>query len=463
MYRRKFIIAVLLIAFCGLAFTAAILILKSFKLAVVTYILGLGGIMLFAEPFTGLVNYLLFLYLRPQEFLTGFKGLPIMLMIGGASLIVAVVHMSLRRRFFVKYPQDYLMLWLLVAIVLSHLAHFYIAGAVESTSQFLSRVAMYFLFTTLVTTIPKLRITMVTLVILTLYQAGQGIYQYFSGSGIAGQSLIRERIQGVGTFGDPNVLAMTFLMVVPYLYFAFLERATFMRRAVILLATVIIVYALYLTNSRGGFLSFAFLGALLFSRRYGVRAGAIGGVALVLLILAFGPSRMHELSQHEESAYGRIEAWAAGMDMIQSNPIFGVGAMAYTDHFFREAHNSFVQVVAELGIFGAIPWLMLLVLSMKHLQFIRRNEDGRAPPELRLYADSIFYGMAGFAVGAFFISRAYADLMYILVGMAVAVMGIYTSSTGQRYVLIERRDFVQTIALMFGLLILLKVYLLFYW
>ena len=100
-----------MLVICAVATGASLMLLQSFKMATVIYVLGIGGVMLILEPFLGLLNYLIFLYIRPQEFIPGFKGLPIMLMLGGATLAIAALQLAMRRRFFIRMPHDYILIW----------------------------------------------------------------------------------------------------------------------------------------------------------------------------------------------------------------------------------------------------------------------------------------------------------------------------------------------------------------
>jgi hypothetical protein len=66
----------------------------------------------------------------------------------------------------------------------------------------------------------------------------------------------------------------------------------------------------------------------------------------------------------------RLEAWANGLEMFKSAPLFGIGFNAFTDLYEITAHNSFVLCLAELGLLGSTLWLALLVTTTTGLNRI---------------------------------------------------------------------------------------------
>jgi hypothetical protein len=65
----------------------------------------------------------------------------------------------------------------------------------------------------------------------------------------------------------------------------------------------------------------------------------------------------------------RTVIWAAGMEVFRDHPFLGVGAGAYSPATVKIvnipliAHNTFVSVLVELGVFGP-PMLLMLLASM---------------------------------------------------------------------------------------------------
>ncbi len=465
MDNRKLIVAAIMLLSCFLAFALTYLLIQSPKIAIMGYVGVLGMAMIFAEPFIGLVNYLLFLYIRPQEYVAGMVGMPIMLLIGVATLGLMIFHMAVKYRGLplTRAPQNLLMLWFLAALGASHMAHLYLNGALQSMQNFIPTLVMYLLITNLVVNTKKLRFTINLMVVLTIVLAASGIVQFYTGTGFGGQEMYKgTRIQGVGIFSDPNDLALALVIVLPYLFLKLSEPSRAWEKILAAAAMLVLVYALYLTSSRGGMLAFGALMLILFSRRFGVGPGIILGGALMMAVFVVVP-RMMTISTDEASSYGRVQAWGVGLDLFEEFPLFGVGQGSFTEYHFRTAHNSFVLCAAELGTFGLFPWIMLIYLSIKNNHFVSRNTASAHMQEVTIYADTVRYGLIAFALGAYFLSRTYSELLFVLVGLSVATTRLFVDGSGEKYKLVERKDFVYTFMLMVAAWAFTKGFLYFAW
>src|SRR5690606_13952047 len=129
------------------------------------------------------------------------------------------------------------------------------------------------------------------------------------------------------------------------------------------LPAAILLYALWLTRSRGGMLGLSVVLAYSMLQRTGpVRAG-IAVAAFAMAVIATGATGGRGYSAGEASAGGRIDAWSEGLTMLGNHPVFGVGYGNFGEHHDYTAHNSFVLAFSELGLVGYLFWLALLVLA----------------------------------------------------------------------------------------------------
>jgi small-conductance mechanosensitive channel len=162
-------------------------------------------------------------------------------------------------------------------------------------------------------------------------------------------------------------------------------------------------------------------------------AAVLGTVALAGMMLL--PSRLQELSASEASAAGRVEAWYEGIHMFAANPVFGVGPTNFADHNANlTAHNSFVLVLAETGIIGFTVWLAFVGYCFRMMYVVVRQR-ARVPGALpeaqpdpvveRQWHDdkaitvALLLSLVGFFVAAFFLSRSYVILLYLLAALVV--------------------------------------------
>ncbi|MCK4774980.1 MAG: O-antigen ligase family protein, partial [Candidatus Krumholzibacteria bacterium] len=454
-----------LLAATLLALSFSALLFQSQKIAIVAFVLGLGMTVIFLEPFVGLLNYLIFLYVRPQEFIMALVGTPVMMILGAMTIAFTILHMALKRNplGLSRAPQNYLMLWFMLAIAMSHLANVNLHGATESMRKFLPTFMLFFMITTMITTQRRLRVFFYLLSILTVFLAGQGIYQYYTGVGIAGQELFQGRIVSLGIFSDPNDMALALLIVLPFCFREFTERGPIIRRAINLVFTITIITTVFMTDSRGGILSLGVLTLFVTASKLGWKVGLAVGAIAFAGIFVLGPSRMGTISTDESSGYARIEAWTVALELVRSRPIFGVGAQMFTDYHVRTAHNSYLLCVAELGMFGLFAWVMLIILSIKNMHYISRYATPQQNGRLGLYADAIKLGLIGFLCASMFLSRTYIEMLFILLAMSVSVTTIFVRNTEGKYKLVEKRDWQMGLLISIGGLIFMKFFLIWAW
>jgi len=65
---------------------------------------------------------------------------------------------------------------------------------------------------------------------------------------------------------------------------------------------------------------------------------------------------------------GRLEQWRQGMASFVEHPLLGVGSNMYrsVNSLGKEAHNSFVSVLVELGLIGLVLFGIVLVIAIIH-------------------------------------------------------------------------------------------------
>jgi putative inorganic carbon (hco3(-)) transporter len=178
------------------------------------------------------------------------------------------------------------------------------------------------------------------------------------------------RIRGFGFLADPNDLAQAIVTCIPFLLASWVPKANFRNLLLRGAPVLIMLYAIYLTQSRGAIFG---LGAITFYglyRRFGAALSVSGLVAGGFAMLAVGLGGGRSLSSDEASAGERIEAWGQGFAMFKSHPLFGVGYDRFLEHHILTAHNSFVLCFSELGMFGYFIWIGFIVMAFLQLNAV---------------------------------------------------------------------------------------------
>jgi O-antigen ligase len=125
---------------------------------------------------------------------------------------------------------------------------------------------------------------------------------------------------------------------------------------------------------------------------------------------------------------GRIAIWKRGLTFMATNPILGIGigqfgvaeGVSKGRGAWMAAHNSFIQIGAELGAGGLALFCMLIWSAIKSLRNIQKADH----PSLAPYATVATYlevTIWSFCVMASFLSQAYSNLLYMLLASSVVM------------------------------------------
>ena len=340
------------------------------------------------------------------------------------------------------YPQHWMLLALIPLIVMSgFLNGSGMFGIEEAKKLFISAIIPLFLMSVCITTIKRQHILMVVCLIAALFMVHNGHYQQtaYEGYGWAlGTHSVgyidqgERRITYLGFFNDPNDLGMFLVMCIPFTIY-FYNKGRFLLKLFMFATLCALGYGIYLTGSRGTMLG---AGGLLGVYILVVNAGPKLFISAVVLSPVAATVVASLQSNIDASANGRLEAWYAGIQMLLSNPVFGVGKEQFFDHHGLVAHNSYIHVAGELGFPGYSLWGGALIFTvLTGYLFIKaskkKNEKDIDAPVIdedkniafeneRLLNKTLFFSMIGFMITGFFISRMFTLLLFIFMGMAIA-------------------------------------------
>ena len=136
---------------------------------------------------------------------------------------------------------------------------------------------------------------------------------------------------------------------------------------------------------------------------------------------------------------GRVKIWNRGLGYIAAHPLLGVGVRNFQvaegtisplarrleygrGVHWNAPHNTFIQAAAEIGIPGLLLLVAVIGSALVALRRVARfGAAGSGAPEASRLAQCLTAALAGFVVGAFFLSLAYADMLYTLVALALAL------------------------------------------
>jgi O-antigen ligase len=257
---------------------------------------------------------------------------------------------------------------------------------------------------------------------------------------------------------DANDFATFVVTAMPFgLYFLCAGRRSLVR-ALAAVGLAVLTVGFVRAGSRGGLLALVTVVGFIVWRYTGItlrwRLGVTALVALVLVLTA-SPRYWEQMRLGlTESDYnfteetGRIQVWQRGMGYMLQNPILGVGpnnfevAEGTLSPFaarqqlgfgvrWTPAHNSYVQVGAELGIPGLVVFVAIIASAFGALRRSSRSAgaDPQRSPQLM---QALTASLIGFVVGAFFLSLAYHEILYTLVALAVGLERVTAKPAGHR-------------------------------
>lgn len=228
------------------------------------------------------------------------------------------------------------------------------------------------------------------------------------------------RLTGTGMLANSNDIAAIILLTFPFSLRPVLTKS---KNTINILFAVFIsamtILTVWLTKSRGAILS----AAVSFGSFFYLTTKKKIIIVLASIAVAGYFTQGHmlgresdDLSQSEES---RINYWKTGVNMVISNPVFGVGFGQYPKLYEayapnlkyewgeRTAHSSWVLIMSETGMPGLI--LFAVLFSISFVQCIRNY---------KLYPE-IFLSYVGYFAAISFLSHTYLLFPYLIMSICL--------------------------------------------
>lgn len=294
----------------------------------------------------------------------------------------------------------------------------------------------------------RLRGTLLVLVLCALILARGAVSGYSGG-----------RAEDAGTMYDPNDLAYVLVTMTPLAIAFLLNAKSAMSRGLFAVLVATLIGATLLTQSRGGLLGLltvvvlmAFVPMKVAASRTQRQSGPTlrARLAILLAVASIGSvvwtqlplSAQQRFSTllHLSSDYnlnpddrnGRGAIWIRGLKATSERPL-GYGPQSYLmvdakfGGKFNVAHNSFLQVLVELGVAGLILFLRIYFLSFRGLQRVRAKLMSRRMitperAEQALFARALQFSLAGNLVSGFFLAEAYLQVLWVTFGVCMALV-----------------------------------------
>ena len=243
---------------------------------------------------------------------------------------------------------------------------------------------------------------------------------------------------GVG-LSETNYFAANLVLVIPLAFaIASVHRDPF-KRKLWAVSGGVLVLALFLTSSRGGFLGLLVAGLVYAYRRKGLRGALILLTVLMLAALPTGlGGRMvatflqgeSEVAGLEQSNRAHTALFWAGLRMAADAPITGVGpenfkalSLQYAPELAKSyiAHNTYLELAAETGLPVLLLFLLLVASALRTLNRATKLTGTPEARELAAWSEGLRCGLLGFLVSGAFISAQYEKMFWVVIFTSIVV------------------------------------------
>jgi O-antigen ligase len=219
--------------------------------------------------------------------------------------------------------------------------------------------------------------------------------------------------RAIAFFPDPHIFAFFLELCLPWAAILFIRE----RKMIYAASLCIMLIAVALSFSRGAYIGLLFgtlvgLGYLLIKKNifknirltYAIPIIVAGIGIMLAMVLVDNPVKNRLISSfdiYEGSNEGRLYMWKEAHRISKENILLGVGIGNYPLEIkpsveYREpiyAHNLYLDILVEMGIFSLLAWISWILLSIK--AFLRESERNM------LYLGG-FFVLSIFSVHTFF-------------------------------------------------------------
>jgi len=410
------------------------------------------------------ILYIVVTIISPEQFGKDWASYHVVMYLAGITALASLPSMAIYR-YWKNSIQTYLLVGFTIAIALSEVAHGWLGGVVESWRMFLPSAAVFFFIVVNVTTVRRLKIVTLAAVASCLavsVEALCGYYAGFHGEMFVLQTNISSpqddvigqltRIRGTGFLSDPNDLAQILLIALPLAFIAWRRGRVVSNFFFVLMPAAFLLWTTYLTHSRGGLLALTAVALMAARKKLGTSASTALAAVFILGMLALDFTGGRGISAADGA--DRLEAWANGLEMFKSAPLFGIGFNGFTDLYEITAHNSFVLCLAELGLLGSTLWVALLVTTTSGLNRSIGAQKKRHPIKffglLHLFEAS-YINSAGVLASSPVLSEGIMSMKYPATrevlpamvcadttGAGITIKPLYAPSVPQQWIVVVR-------------------------
>ncbi|MFH1397338.1 MAG: O-antigen ligase family protein [Candidatus Omnitrophota bacterium] len=295
---------------------------------------------------------------------------------------------------------------------------------ISSAKELYKYLSGILIFITAISLTDKERLSVIRFILLSAAIISLlAIYQYFFGFKHLSEYVLRngpfssftlDYIQAKRTFlpfVTPNILGGYLAMIIPL---TFIEKKNNW-------LVLPLFLALLLTRSLGALVGLFFgLAVYFYIKTKTKNKKLVLMLALLVMIAVVFINRSLAEKQHLTPLFSttmRLSYWIDTLKVIAANPLFGTGPGNFNLADSRYAHNSYLQIWAELGILSLVSFIWLVITALKQaLRNINNLTDNRIT--ICLISSTAIFLIHNLADFSFFLPEA-SFLWWLLLGVII--------------------------------------------
>ena len=261
---------------------------------------------------------------------------------------------------------------------------------------------------------------------------------------------------GGGSTYDPNDLAALIVATLPIAVIQIQTTESRLWKIFCFGGAIASLLGIIATQSRGGLVGLvivvifaAFTKVQGFSKK---RLTVLAVIMGIIFIMQAGTDYKERISTIFEdvsslrAGSGRMMIWKRSLVIFSDHPILGVGPNCFSSAYGRYldngwfkgdiwrgasggswsvTHNSFLQVLVEMGIPGFLIFMAIIVYTFKNFKRLKIfYSEGKISKKLESQVIALEMAMVGYLACAFFLSHAYTSTMYLICILSGAMISI---------------------------------------
>lgn len=292
-----------------------------------------------------------------------------------------------------KLTLVFVFLAILSGLVTGNLTDSYLIAAIT----LISLEIYYLMMFDILDTERQVKILLTILVYAAVLSALTGVFEYKTGRTLSGIPLSLLEGRSYGGAGEPNELCAIMVGIIPIAVMLAKSSRSWLIKITYIPMILLMILAIFLTGSRGGVVSLLFMTIVILAMLPWKARFMWGMVIILALFIGWQFAGQKVLARFESrdsigrmAMASRLGLWSIAWQAIQDRPIrgFGLGSFPFLVPPSRSssagftmaknpaqdvAHNSYLSVWVETGLFGVLLFGTILTLAAYKLWAAFRN------------------------------------------------------------------------------------------